>query len=175
MDKTVDKFFEDAIAIIKAATGLTVVIRGDQDAPAPTGEYASVTLIEEDTEGIHATEFNLHEEEEGDPVSIDVISHGISVAAFSVQFFRGTGPMERARKLRNYASTPWGRELLQQKAVSLRSASSATRTDYQIAQKWIPRVSMQIVLAASSEAVNTVPIIGEVELTVNGAETHVVK
>lgn len=190
MDKTVDELYNDVVAVVKAATGIDAVIRGNQNAPQPNDTYVSVFLIDQSQEGIDAIlckdpavfafdgigdGFDQSSfENEGLAPQVYARAAGSNTFTFSVQFFRGI-PMESARRLSRYPLRPLGQEDLNARQIVLRSLSDPLDTSYQVARNWVERASINIVVAAASEFTDKVNVIGEVDLVVNKDETYNIK
>lgn len=198
MDKTVDSLYDDAIALVQEATGLALVIRGDENGPQPTGEYASLLLIAQQQKGLDAvvyseipitdqffgfdgnplsTPFNSEPFTPDEVAEVEEVSVLVSsdiFFTFSLQFFRGSSPMEHSRKMFKFAQTPWGADWLTSRPFVLKAISDPTSTNYEAGKKWIKRSSQQMVLAASSEETRTYGVIKEVSVVINKDETHTV-
>lgn len=194
MDKTVEQIYTDVVELVKNATGLETVIRGNQDGPQPTGEYASVLLTGQTQVGIDSevtrdakfavfsfegsdgVSFDLasFDTNTGVPVEVDVTANGTNAFTFSIQFFRGT-PQELARRLTRYHMTAWGQDDLYARKIVIQSVSDPLDTSYKISQKWVQRASIQMVVYASSEWTKRLSVIGEVDLVVNKEESFNIK
>lgn len=182
MDKTDDQIHEALIAILKEASGGLLVIRSD-DGPQPNGEYISILEIDQDETGLPAflqRSANFGFDGDGLPFDqgalVDEVPTHIylrqsaeTVTTFSVQVYRGN-PSEVCRRIRNYINAPWGQELVQNQGVNISAISSPLQTNYKVAEKQVLRSSMQIIVESSSDYEKLIPIIGEVEITVNGQE-----
>lgn len=198
MDKTVDQLYTDAIALVKEATGLTLVIRGDENGPKPQGEYASLLLLNHLQRGMDAvvysvipdetpyfafagyptaTPFNdapFTPDEPVDTGEVNVLVSGNLDFTFSLQFYRGDDPLEHGRKMFRYPQTPWGADFLTSLPLVVKSISNPASTNYEVGEKWIKRSTQQLVLVASSEESRTMGVIHEASVITNKDETHTV-
>lgn len=171
MDKTVSQIYQDAANIIEKATGVTEIVIGNDNGPQPNGEYASIMLIRTDNPGIDATKYNSIE---GDETKVEEFVTGNLIYDFSVQFYRGDAPMDRARELFRYKQTSAGQEYLSTLYVTMHNVTSPRNTDYSIGAKWIERATMELELGASAELTNEVNTIGTITITINNEKTIII-
>jgi hypothetical protein len=193
MDKTVDQLYTDVVGVIKDATGLELVIRGDENASQPRGDYASILLMTEEQQGLSAVVYGGNTftfgfeggaglpfdsapfqdtEEETD---VGTVVSATVYYVFSLQIYRTSSPMDLMRRVKRYSQTPWGSEKLGTLAISLVSVSDGTQTNYEVGKKWIKRASAQLVFGASSEDYRVINGVEEIDLIINNEETVNIK
>jgi len=193
-DKTTDQIYTDLIALVKDATGLSLVIRGDENAPKPNVQYASLLLVNQEQVGLDSKEFQLIPDDlsayamgfdatgqsfdygvlydSGRDVreSVAEIVRGNIRMDFSLQIFResetlGT-PMEIARNIFRYSQTNAGYEMLSSLGMVLVGTTLPLHNDYEQGEKWIERSSQTLTVLVSSEEISDVGIINKVALDI---------
>jgi len=185
MHKTVEQLHVDLIALIKDATTIPTVVRGNDNSPEENGVYASILLINAAQSGMPALFFE-RETESGIPGSdpeapvdpeaqVKISASTNDEAVFSLQIYRDTDPFEQVRSLRRYLATPWGKEFLSKKGIIVKQISDPIDTDYLVGVAWVRRISLQITLGFSAVESRIVSTIVEIGLEVNGEEQGTVK
>ena len=157
---------EEAVRqLIIGATGMTdgQVIRGNQSAPAPNGEYATVLSISTDQLGPDWTDY-FPSQTEG---LMDTSTIGYREVSLSVQFYR-SNTFLNARSLLQYAKTPNGRFLLQQNKLSWRRESPITMIDeVDRGNKWEKRAAITLNLGYTETTAQEINALESAEITVN--------
>jgi len=156
-DRTLFDILTGVREYVAAASGLDPknVILGNQSAPSPNGPYATVTNIVIEPDGV-----DWQDQTEIAPGSLDTKTVGNRNGAFSVQFFRGDvkgSSMDMVRALLQYAKTPNGQFLLQQKALVWREESPATQAD-QVDQgnQWEGRAAITLNFGVTEEMTQSI-------------------
>jgi hypothetical protein len=112
-------------AYIKAATGLSYVIPGNANSPAPTDPYASVLLITDSSDGFSYNK-SIYNDANG---NFDNTTFDSRRLTYSIQIYRSSNSMGIARGLAYYHSTPNGRYELQKNGLVVINWNNPINTD----------------------------------------------
>ena len=165
MDKTTDKIYELLIRYIRAATknaSLKILV-GNQRGNEPTGEYCTMMMVSNQSLGLGITEEN---EDPEDPEAVILTSSSTYETKISIQFYRGNAH-EYARRLMHFPNTEHSYYILAKTNVTVSVPSSYRNIDESLHDGWISRTQIDLTLRSTSEYVETVGLIDEVDVLVS--------
>ena len=163
-----DGLLKNVIEYVSASTGLVQsdIIRGNQNAPIPTGaNYSTVLYVSSVSDGT----VNIEKSANIDPQKIDYKIRGKRFYLFSIQFYR-TGAVDLGKELMLYHETPAGEIFLQSALFSVRLVNEITQVSAVVSENFEERATIDfnvIVSETKNLVVNKVASI-DVELSFDG-------
>ena len=173
MNKSNQDIYNFLIAWIREAIGDPdfIIIIANQDGVQPRDEFATIVVQSKTSKGLGAINEDLilrrvDGTEDDWEEAIDLHQTGLFDSDVSLQFFRGDAH-EYARKVLFFPNTHSSKMMLGRENLSLFVPKNYTTLDQTEDTEYIPRTQIDLLLQSSTEYVETVNVINEVDLDIN--------
>lgn len=159
-----DALSRDVRAYVAAGSGLdsTLVIPGNDPAPAPAEPYATVLLVNERRDGVPPTR-HVYDDDAG---TVNGTSYVSRESVWSVQFYR-TGAVVRAQQFRDWTTTPLGLMAARARSLTMRAANEIRRIDQIISDTWEERAGLDLTIGSLHTVEQDLGVIRVVPLELN--------